>query len=135
MARQLYHQAGGGRPEKELEIVADAYEKMRLVCPKCGRKLSRAGSECINCTSKGRLVKKLWAYLRPEKKKLVICLALSLYAWNGISKTISTEITISVATRSVVVKGPGIFLCSHFAAKYAPTVKTRPKWVIISYRP
>ncbi|MCL2513567.1 MAG: ABC transporter ATP-binding protein/permease [Oscillospiraceae bacterium] len=70
--------AGGGEPEKELEMVAGAYEKMRLVCPKCGRKLSRAGSACINCTSKGKLAKKLGAYIMPEKKTLFFCIALSL---------------------------------------------------------
>ncbi|NMP37952.1 MAG: ABC transporter ATP-binding protein [Clostridiales bacterium] len=70
--------SGGASPDKELEAVEATYQKMRAFCPKCGRSLSRPGAECINCASKGKLVKKLSKYIMPEKKTLAFCLALSI---------------------------------------------------------
>ncbi len=63
--------------QKELEIVADAYEKKLRVCPKCGRALLRPGAECIKCQSKGKLVTKLMRYVRPHKKLLTVAMILS----------------------------------------------------------
>lgn len=63
---------------KELEAVEATFQKMNSFCPKCGRSLSRPGAECINCASKGKLVKKLAVYILPEKKTLFVCLLLSL---------------------------------------------------------
>ncbi|MDR1630137.1 MAG: ABC transporter ATP-binding protein/permease [Oscillospiraceae bacterium] len=70
--------AEGKNAEKEVEAVAATYDKMKSFCPKCGRSLSRQGAQCINCASKGTLVKKLAAYMAPEKKKLIFCLMLSV---------------------------------------------------------
>lgn len=70
--------ANGKDLEKEFGIVQATFEKQKSFCPKCGRKLSRPGAQCINCASKGKLVKKLYVYLRPQLKTLVFCLFLAL---------------------------------------------------------
>lgn len=67
----------GGEPKKEVQAVEATFEKMRSVCPKCGRSLSRPGAECVNCASKGKIAKKFYAYLAPEKNRLIGCLMLS----------------------------------------------------------
>ncbi|OQA49592.1 MAG: putative ABC transporter ATP-binding protein [Firmicutes bacterium ADurb.Bin300] len=64
--------------EKEIEAVEATFEKMKAFCPKCGRSLSRPGAECINCASKGKLVKKLYVYIAPERNRLIGCLLLSI---------------------------------------------------------
>lgn len=68
----------GKEPKGELPAVEAAFEKMRSFCPKCGRSLSRPGAECINCASKGKLIKKLYVYIAPERNRLIGCLALSI---------------------------------------------------------
>ncbi len=55
-----------------------AYEKLLSVCPKCGRTLSAPGVPCINCMKKGKLLKKLSSYLKPEALILVISVILSV---------------------------------------------------------
>ncbi len=72
------HIAAGEDLEREFAIVEATFDKQKSFCPKCGRKLSRQGAECINCASKGKLAKKLSVYLRPQLKTLVFCLILSL---------------------------------------------------------
>lgn len=70
--------AKGENADTEFDIVKATFEKKKSVCPKCGRALSRQGAECINCASKGKLVKKLAKYVKPEWKIMVLCLGLSL---------------------------------------------------------
>lgn len=70
--------AKGNDPLKEVELVEATFKKMKSFCPKCGRALSSAGAECINCASKGKLVKKLAGYILPEKGTLLFCFFLSL---------------------------------------------------------
>ena len=70
--------ADGKTPEEEYEVVRATYEKLMNVCPKCGRTLLHPGAECINCQSKGKIVKKLVKYVKPETKTLVLCLFLSV---------------------------------------------------------
>lgn len=76
-AKYLTSVANGGNFDEELDIVDATYEKLLLVCPKCGRKLLHPGAECINCASKGKIVKKLMKYIAPQKWVLLICLVLS----------------------------------------------------------
>lgn len=59
------------------ETVAAVFEKQRLTCPKCGRPLSSSGAECINCMSKGKLVKRLAYYIKPHTLTLIVCILLS----------------------------------------------------------
>lgn len=70
--------AAGSPTEEEMPAAEAAFEKTRLVCPKCGRALIRAGAECIYCRSKGKLARKLWKYVSPEKKPLFVSLFLSV---------------------------------------------------------
>lgn len=63
----------------ELEVVEATYEKMKCVCEKCGRTLSRPGAPCLSCASKSRIVKKLARYVKPEVKPLTVCMLLSLF--------------------------------------------------------
>ena len=70
--------AGGETPDSELPAAEAAFDRMKLVCPKCGRRLIREGAECIRCQSKGKIVSKLWKYVAPEKKPLIISLIMSV---------------------------------------------------------
>lgn len=69
----------GNDPNEALEIVRTALDKERAVCPKCGRVLLRPGAECVNCMSKGHLLKRLWEYMKPKKKMLLLCIFLSMF--------------------------------------------------------
>ena len=62
----------------QLEIVKAAYEKKMRVCPKCGRTLIRPGAECIKCQSKGKIVSKLFKYVKPQGKFLIVALIMSM---------------------------------------------------------
>ncbi|MFA7673474.1 MAG: ABC transporter ATP-binding protein [Clostridia bacterium] len=64
--------------EKELDTVAAIFEKQFSVCPKCGRTLIHPGAECLNCEPKGKIAKKLWKYIIPQKKLLLLCLFFSI---------------------------------------------------------
>ena len=57
--------------EEEYKVVEATFDKKKSVCPNCGRMLSSQGAECINCASKGKLVKKLAVYLKPEWKLML----------------------------------------------------------------
>jgi len=70
---------GKGEDQSEqLEIVKAAYEKKMRVCPKCGRTLIRPGAECIKCQSKGKIVSKLFKYVKPQGKFLIVALIMSM---------------------------------------------------------
>ncbi len=68
-----------GTPLDEAYDAIDAiYHKLLSVCPKCGRTLSAPGVPCINCMKKGRLLKKLSRYIKPEAPILTISVIISL---------------------------------------------------------
>lgn len=69
----------GGDATAEFDVVTATYEKMMNVCPKCGRTLLRAGADCIHCQSKKKMAGKLYKYLKPQIKTLVVCLFLSFF--------------------------------------------------------
>ena len=70
--------AEGCSLDEELEIVKATYDKLNLVCPKCGRTLIRAGAECIHCQSKSKIVSKLVKYVKPELGRIAISMLLSI---------------------------------------------------------
>ncbi len=61
-----------------LEAVDSTYTKLLSVCPKCGRTLSAPGVSCINCAKKGKLLKKLSKYIKPEAPILIISVIISV---------------------------------------------------------
>lgn len=61
-----------------IAVVESAYGNMRSFCPKCGRKLSSPDADCINCNGKGKLASTFFKYIKPHKKKLLVCILLSL---------------------------------------------------------
>lgn len=63
----------------EFQTVDATYEKLMNTCPKCGRALLSAGSECTYCKTKKKMAGKLFKYLKPEIGNLVICLFLSFF--------------------------------------------------------
>ena len=69
----------GEDPDEALGTVRDALEKERAVCPRCGRVLLRPGAECVNCMSKGHLLKRLWGYMSSQKWLLLLCAFLSMF--------------------------------------------------------
>ncbi len=68
----------GGDAAEEMNAIEGAFEKTLSVCPKCGRTLSAPGATCISCVKKGKLVRWLGGYLRPEVTILVISVILSV---------------------------------------------------------
>ena len=69
----------GGEPvEEAMEAVRGTFEKMLAVCPKCGRTLSEPGMPCLHCMSKGKLVRRLGTYLRPELAILLVSVLISI---------------------------------------------------------
>jgi len=69
----------GEPPDRTVEIVAAALKNMRSFCPKCGRKLKTPDSECLNCEGKSKVIQKFAKYIKPYVKRLVLCLALSVF--------------------------------------------------------
>jgi len=61
---------------KPLDIDLDDEDKR--TCDNCGRLLPEAGSFCPACLKKGKVLARLWAYLRPHRRKLVIVVCLVL---------------------------------------------------------
>lgn len=61
-----------------MESVEGAFEKQLSVCSKCGRVLSAPGATCLGCMKKGRLLKKLSSYLKPEAGVLTISVMISI---------------------------------------------------------
>lgn len=68
----------GEEPEEALATMEAVYEKLLSICPKCGRTLSAPGVPCIHCMKKGRLLRKLGQYLKPEALILTISVIISI---------------------------------------------------------
>ena len=68
----------GGDPKEALGTMEAVYEKLLSICPKCGRTLSAPGVPCIHCMKKGRLVRKLAHYLKPEVPILIAAVFMSI---------------------------------------------------------
>ncbi|MBO5908497.1 MAG: ATP-binding cassette domain-containing protein, partial [Clostridia bacterium] len=77
VAEQLNLIASGEEYKDAIERIVAGVEKLICCCPKCGRTLMRPGAECVNCMSKGQLLKKLWEYIAPQKWILILCLFMS----------------------------------------------------------
>ncbi len=60
------------------DMMEAVYQKMLSVCPKCGRALSAPGVPCIHCMKKGRVLKKLSHYLKPEMPILIVSVFISV---------------------------------------------------------
>ena len=86
---------GGGSVEDAVAMMAAVYEKMLSICPKCGRTLSAPGVACIHCMKKGRLLKKLGSYLKPEIAVLIISVLMSIV-------TTSLALTPPLLTKTLV---------------------------------
>lgn len=74
----INHIRDGEERNEELAIIAVTFERALSVCPKCGRTLLHPGAECIMCRSKIKIVKQLSTYIRPQIKRIIICILLSL---------------------------------------------------------
>ncbi|MBE6555386.1 MAG: ABC transporter ATP-binding protein [Ruminococcaceae bacterium] len=68
----------GTPPKEAMDAVSATFEKQLSVCPKCGRTLSAPGVPCINCMNKGKLMRRLAGYLRPEITVLIISVIVSV---------------------------------------------------------
>ncbi len=68
----------GDSIENATAMMQSVYDKMLSICPKCGRTLSAPGVPCIHCMKKGRLVKKLGGYLKPEVGVLILSVLMSV---------------------------------------------------------
>lgn len=68
----------GGDVAEARAMMEAVYDKLLSVCPKCGRTLSAPGVPCISCMKKGRLLKKLGGYLKPEAPVLIVSVILSI---------------------------------------------------------
>ena len=68
----------GGDVAEARGMMEAVYDKLLSVCPKCGRTLSAPGVPCISCMKKGRLLKKLGGYLKPEAPVLIVSVILSI---------------------------------------------------------
>ena len=72
------HIRDGEERNEELAIMAVTYERALSVCPKCGRTLLHPGAECIMCRSKMKIVKQLSVYIKPQTRRIIVCIFLSL---------------------------------------------------------
>jgi ATP-binding cassette subfamily B protein len=68
-----------GAIQEEFAIMGVAFERSLSVCPKCGRTLLHPGAECIRCRSKMKVVKRLFAYIKPHLPTIIFCIFLSLF--------------------------------------------------------
>ena len=75
----INHLNDGADFSGEYAVVQAAFEKATRICPKCGRTLLHAGSECMKCRSKLKLVKYLSRYIGPQYKTILFCILLSLF--------------------------------------------------------
>ena len=64
--------------QEALGAVEATFEKQLSVCPKCGRVLSSPGSPCLHCMNKGKLLRKLAKYLKPETAVLIVSVIISV---------------------------------------------------------
>lgn len=74
----ISHINEGANLHDELAVIEVVFERALSVCPKCGRTLLHPGAECIMCRSKVKVVRQLAEYMRPEVKKIIFCIFLSL---------------------------------------------------------
>ena len=74
----INHIREGAEKNEELAIMAVTFERALSVCPKCGRTLLHPGAECIMCRSKIKIVKQLSTYIKPQMKRIIVCILLSL---------------------------------------------------------
>jgi len=74
----IAHLNEGANFHDEMAVMEVTFERALSVCPKCGRTLLHPGAECIMCRSKVKIVKQLSGYMKPEKKKIIFCIILSL---------------------------------------------------------
>ncbi len=65
-------------PEEAFGGIEATYKKFLSICPKCGRALTAPGVPCISCMGKGRLIKRLAGYLKPEMPVLIISVIISV---------------------------------------------------------
>ncbi len=61
-----------------LSAVEATYQKQLSVCPKCGRVLSSPSTPCMNCMKKGKLLRKLAKYMKPEAPVLAVSVLISV---------------------------------------------------------
>ncbi len=85
----------GESVETAMGAMETVYEKFLSVCPKCGRTLSAPGVPCFHCMKKGRLIKKLGEYLKPEMAILVLSILISVF-------TTSLSLIPPLLTKSLV---------------------------------
>jgi len=74
----INHIRDGEERNEELAIMAVTFERALSVCPKCGRTLLHPGAECIMCRSKLKIIKQLSTYIKPQMRRIIICILLSL---------------------------------------------------------
>ena len=74
----INHIRDGQDKNEELAVMAVTFERALSVCPKCGRTLLHPGAECIMCRSKMKIVKQLSVYIKPQTRRIIICILLSL---------------------------------------------------------
>lgn len=67
----------GETNEEVISGIIEAIEKTHCICKNCGAPLIRPGAECVHCLGKGKILKKLWGYIAPEKWVLILCLIMS----------------------------------------------------------
>ncbi len=77
-ANFINHINSGENVEQEFEAVRATYKNMRSFCPKCGRKLANPDADCINCSGKSKVVSKLFVYIKPQLKRIIASLILSI---------------------------------------------------------
>ncbi|MBE6630049.1 MAG: ABC transporter ATP-binding protein [Ruminococcaceae bacterium] len=85
----------GDGVENAVKMMESVYDKMLSVCPRCGRTLSAPGVPCIHCMKKGRLLKKLGGYLKPEVAVLILSVLMSVI-------TTSLALTPPLLTKTLV---------------------------------
>ena len=74
----INHIRDGEEKNEELAIMAVTFERALSICPKCGRTLLHPGAECIMCRSKIKIVKQLAVYIKPQMRRIIVCIFLSL---------------------------------------------------------
>lgn len=74
----INHIRDGEERNEELAVMAVTFERALSICPKCGRTLLHPGAECIMCRSKMKIVKQLSVYIKPQVRRIIVCIILSL---------------------------------------------------------
>ena len=116
VAEQLNLIAAGEDSGEAIGRVVAGVEKLICCCPKCGRTLIRPGADCVNCMGKGKLLKKLWTYIAPQKWVLLLCLFMSGLATASqlvppyITKLLVDEVLPNNNRRYLYILVVGLFL-------------------------